>query len=589
MDPQSLTDSNSSNPLSTGSSDGGWKRVDGEGEGLGPTKNDVIPKSLKGLPRPRILTQRKNGANKTPININRKFIKKESYPENPIYPVYTGMGQPRSQGVGQYYYAPGSGNLTKDSAFRSGLVLGRVGRSGGEGAMVSEVGGREEQGTDSDLMVELGPDGYARYDSDSNFTQRPKTWRFKKRDRDVSMFPQKNQTSSPEAPSQFDVGNESLFYPLQGALPKGYEFGDPSPVGHYAQGDTEVIFQVPVWGIVDGKKDGPEPIFDLRFWLYENKRSPGKVYLNDDLPIQMYLYPAGKAAFPTEPEIDYEKNRVASKIRKNIPNEVMTKAAKEMGFEYQGEATKAERQENSVAKLPETLDATWTPEKFEELEKKVKGLGSRKTDQYIGGVARDILKQLGGKLPDIQVEDISRYLKERLVTREADAPRETKPGIPNFKNVTIDTLGKYMYSDHRKLYEALGESEKAQVLKLAREELGDARGNKISKETIRETLGDAIGAATVEIPKAQTGRGKKPMPTDLEPQERLFRNVSEWNDNYQVYTGSDISDEVKQVLSKKPEGSGKYFQWEYGEPSEGQEATLVIVRKQPWEEFQSAA
>ena len=46
----------------------------------------------------------------------------------------------------------------------------------------------------------------------------PQTWRFRHKDKDVSALPQPNQTSSPEPPDIFDIGNESMFYPLAGSL-----------------------------------------------------------------------------------------------------------------------------------------------------------------------------------------------------------------------------------------------------------------------------------------------------------------------------------------------------------------------------------
>ena len=215
--PQIFSDTQGSNPLATGGEDGGWKRVETAEDGIGPGKGDAIPKSVSRLPRPRILTQQKKLANSNPINLNRKEIGRTIYPENPNPSAYVGMGQPQSQGVGQYFYAPNEGNLTKNIAWRSGLILADGGLGGDSGTLVTGPVDSKGQWSDSDLNVELGEDGYPRYDSDSNFARRPKTWRFKHKDKDVSMIPQPNQTSSPEPPSQFDIGNESMFYPIQGA------------------------------------------------------------------------------------------------------------------------------------------------------------------------------------------------------------------------------------------------------------------------------------------------------------------------------------------------------------------------------------
>jgi hypothetical protein len=343
--PQILNDSQNGNPLSTGSEDGGWKRVETEGNGIGPSRGEAVPKSVSNLPRPRILTQRKKFQNTTPINLHRKWITRQEWPEAGVYPVYDQMSNSWSQGAGQYYYAPNEGNLTKNEvAWSAGLVLAEVARDGGESAIPDDNYSDRELWSDSDLNVELGPDGYLPFPGDSNFERRPDRWRFPHRDKDVSMLPENNQTSSPQPPDIFDVGNESMFYPIQGAaarLPKlpnfseEYRFGKPELLGADPQGKNEALVQVPVWFFNHGDRPQGLPKMHVRFWLEANPKDPVHAIIHTAYPPEAYLYPAGKDAFPDPKRListkDYPKIQT---ILNAIPRDVLEAAAKEMGLTY---------------------------------------------------------------------------------------------------------------------------------------------------------------------------------------------------------------------------------------------------------------
>ncbi len=599
MQPQILTDSQGNNPLSTGKEEGGWKRIETADDGIGPGRGEALPRAISKLPRPRILTQRKPGKN-PPIGIHRKEIGRQEYPEVANPPAYAGFGQPQSQGVGQYYYAPNEGNLTPSIAWRSGLLLADVGRGGGESAIYTGDSGSKGQWSDSDLAVELGEDGYPRYDSDSNFARRPRTWRFKTRDKDVSMLPQRNQISSPEPPDQFDVGNESLIYPLTGSFIRGtrdveingvkYHYGKPKPIGSYDPGDPEALMQVPVSDFDKDGKPSDEPLFDLRFWMIENPKSPGKAVLNTSLAVEVYEYPAGEEPFPKVPPIVPSDNAQAAGVIRRLPVEVLTEAAEAIGFEYQGAESKAEEHREAVTDLEKKMGELFPPDKIAAIAAATEGMKKGDRDDYLRSLGRDLIHQAGAVLPGATAEDVAKFLREALAKAKVEAPEEGFKA-PDFGSVPAGDLGKYMFKDHRARYAKLPESEQNEVRKLAAESLGDASASGATETEIKEKLGEIVDAATAKAPeekRAEPPAGGRKMPSDMEPQEKLFRDVEGWMDDYQTYAGDEIKPEVARVLEKKPEGEGKYFKWEYGKPSEGQDATLVIIRKPAWKDFQAA-
>jgi hypothetical protein len=76
------------------------------------------------------------------------------------------------------------------------------------------------------------------------------------------------------------------------------------------------------------------------------------------------------------------------------------------------------------------------------------------------------------------------------------------------------------------------------------------------------------------------------IPLDMTEQERLFRDVRDWLDNYAAFSGHDmITSECAAVLSRKPKGKGRYFEWEY-DPVTGRAPVVVVVRKLAGREFQ---
>jgi hypothetical protein len=667
---KSSPDTEGGNPLSPGDSTNGWTRVETEGDGIGPGKGDAIPKSVSKLPMPRILTQKKKYSNSTPINLHRKEISRSQYPEIANPSAYVGLGQPNSQGVGQYFYAPNEGNLGQNVATRAGLLLADGGRGGDGGGLVTGPVDSKDQWSDSDMVVELGKDGYPRYDSDSNFARRPKTWRFRTKDKDVSMFPQKNQTSSPEAPSQFDIGNESLFYPIQGRLKVSSEgegvplhkYGTPEPVGSYTPGDNEVLFQVPVYSTYnDGSLVDKEPFFDIRFWMYADPKSPGKAYLNTNLAAEAYEYPAGELAYPEGaggkpiPPIDLDVNTDAQRLVQNIPVKVLMDAAKTMGLEYKGAESKTEEHAKAVTDVGGYVSKNVN---IEDLAKKISGLRTYEKNSYLRTLGKQIIKDAGNDLPGATFEDVVKVLQEELVkykvehqeetqkaeaeAKQAEADAEAKKKAdaaevrrvfseaeakkkadeaeakriaaeaeakkkadeaeaektaaewvsPDFRKVSIADLGKYMYKDHRAIYEKAAESEQNQVRKLALENIGDA--SKLDENTVKERLGEIVDKdlkAPEKQPERKEGEAKKAedkrkMPEGMLPQELLFRDVAGWQDDYQTFSGSDLEPDVISVLEKQPEGAGKYFKWQFVKAENPDDSVLVVFRNPAWKEFQ---
>jgi len=515
MNPNSLTDTRNANPLSTGAQDGGWRRIETADDGIGPTKGDPLPKTISRLPRPKILTQRKGIANSVPINLHRKGIGVTMYPENPTPAAYVGLGQPTSQGVGQYYYAPGEGNLTKNPAFRSGLILAEVGRGGGGPAMLDEVGGRDGQWSDTDLAVELGKDGYPRYDWDTNLARRPKTWRFRTKDRDVSMFPQRNQTSSPEAPSQFDIGNESLFYPLTSSV------------------------------LGRGKK---------------SKRRQ-----------------AAKRAF--------KKMKPEEPPKKEDPPKTEDQVAKELA--KKSEEAAGAKPEAKGAKVGDTV--RWSDEEVKHNPK----------DPSVAQKRGKVVSEKDGMLMvDWGDGKPAPAEPQQVVPAEGGAPAEDQApipqGAPAQKKADIRQLAE-------QIYEALGDDAYLDLVNnwfaQSPKEQNDRLEEVIEKfpdvgpEDLKRAVSHlASGAGGWTAPQKESGYFPKKLPTDMTPQERLFRNVGGWTDNYQMFSDKDITPAIQKVLEAKPEGEGKYFDWQYEAPGkDGKGALVVVIRKQPWIEFQEAA
>ena len=82
---------------------------------MGSSRGEAIPKTISWLPRHKILTQRRRYANSTPINLHRKEIGRQEYPENANPAAFVGLGQPTSQGVGRCLaYAPMRRNLDQE-------------------------------------------------------------------------------------------------------------------------------------------------------------------------------------------------------------------------------------------------------------------------------------------------------------------------------------------------------------------------------------------------------------------------------------------------------------------------------------------
>jgi len=336
----------------------------------------VIPKSANtGMPSPKILPRRQKDANSAPINLKRKQNWVQNFPENPIYPAYVGLNQPSSTGTGQYYYAPGEGGTAQGIPFTSNRA--EVGRGGGESVMHTTEMGDPGQGTDSDLMVELGSDGYPEYAWDSNFEHKPgKTWAPRK-DRDISPFP--GQGVQP--PQYNDIGMESMFYPLEGSLdlgadkeldksvdpkkldevrreynggnkrrfspggdrgrqavadsmnPENIRWGDPELVKTVGRGGTDVgQYKVEVWLALDnngktGKSWGQEPFFTVFFEMIAD--ASGTAVLNYDTPPFIEL--AGESKQGKTIDLGKPENAVAKHITKTIPKTVLTKASELMG------------------------------------------------------------------------------------------------------------------------------------------------------------------------------------------------------------------------------------------------------------------
>jgi hypothetical protein len=414
----------------------------------------------------------------------------------------------------------------------------------------------------------------------------------------------RNQTSLSEPPSQFDVGNESLFYPLAslkfragfGDGVPGYRYGKPETVGSFEPGENEALIQVPVWALDKSGNTVGEPYFDVRFWMSENPRSPGKAHLNTNLAAEVYEYPAGQNAFPAMPPIDLGDNKVARKLVQRIPVDVLTAAADEMGFKYEGAESKAEEHREGVDELSKKMDEFFPSEKIQSIAQATEGMKKTEVDNYLRALGRDLVKQAGNLIPGATAEDVAKFIREELAQLKAETP-EAEPEewvSPDFRTVTIKDLGKYMFEDHKKEYEKAPESDRNAVRELAAEALGDSKAAGYDEATVKKELGKIVDSALSEPAKKKADTAKTEMPKtvkypdDMLPQERLFRDVQGWEDDYQSYSGDDLKPAVMRVLEQKPEGEGKYFKWEYGRPDKksGQEATLVIIRKSPWKEFQ---
>jgi len=150
-----------------------------------------------------------------------------------------------------------------------------------------------------------------------------------------------------------------------------------------------------------------------------------------------------------------------------------------------------------------------------------------------------------------------------------------------------------MYKDHRKAYEKLPESEQAQVLDIVQKALGDSGAANYTEAQVKDTVGEAVAAATVDFkPEKETSEKteekEKQTPADMLPQEHLFRNVEGWQDDYQTYSGKDLDESTRKVLDQNPEGEGNYFKWEYVKPDKEKktDAVLVIIRKPAWKTIQ---
>jgi hypothetical protein len=289
---------------------------------------------------------RKNLQRKTPTDLHRKEQWQQNFPENAFYPCYVGLNQPQSNGAGEYYYAPAEGNTNPGVPFSSSRIVtlkkitsgsAEPGRSAtGDGVLHTTETGSPDQWNDSDLMVELGEDGYPRYDYDTNLARHPLTWRFPHNDKDVSMYPQENQTNMPQPPNAFDIGSESLVYPLQSGLslealapfkpspkapkPEDFKWGEPQLSKKSKEDNATVdVFTVDVWRALAGKWS-KTPFYLVVFAL--EKGADQKPVLSNNPEPQIVLN--GK----TEPiDIKAPANSVAAYVVKNIPASVIQKAA----------------------------------------------------------------------------------------------------------------------------------------------------------------------------------------------------------------------------------------------------------------------
>jgi len=182
-------------------SDGGWKTTYMKDSSEGIQRQDLIEENQREAIklRPRVVTKPKKLVNEMPGNIGRPETQLSEYtvrnrPERqPI------LFQPSSPSTKEFYYAP-----TDVSAATVSNPL----------PLPIDFPAEDKTNYgDSDFNLELGPDGYRNVEQDSNFSRKPKTWRFRTKDNDLSL-----RRRGENLPDLQDVGIKEMVYPLEGGL-----------------------------------------------------------------------------------------------------------------------------------------------------------------------------------------------------------------------------------------------------------------------------------------------------------------------------------------------------------------------------------
>ncbi len=194
-----------------GESDAGWKTVYNKDSSEGVQRNDVLPeKEHEGIKlRPRPVTKPTKKPileNQMPGNIGRpereltQFTVRDRPERAPV------LFEPSSPSTKEYFYAPNDLTGRRVAGFQE---------SGDQLNLPHEW--PDESATnygDSDLNLEVGSDGYHNMEQDSNFSRKPKTWRFRTRDNDLGL----QQVRQESLPDLRDVGVSEMIYPLQSGL-----------------------------------------------------------------------------------------------------------------------------------------------------------------------------------------------------------------------------------------------------------------------------------------------------------------------------------------------------------------------------------
>ncbi len=198
-----------------GSGDVGWRKVYQHESPDGISRTDwksPAQSETRMVLHPRLLTKPRKFQNTTPTNLHRKIGRDSMGKEEDALPPkkHTQPYDPPSDSAREYFYAPGQGSNTP---------MLNVVQSGEVRADDVSTQSKEEYGV-VDRNVELGEDGYNQVKKSSDFTQNPRTWRFRKKDKDVNLLLGPNHTSDPLPPERSGIGSEDLVYPLQGAPKK---------------------------------------------------------------------------------------------------------------------------------------------------------------------------------------------------------------------------------------------------------------------------------------------------------------------------------------------------------------------------------
>jgi hypothetical protein len=427
----------------------------------------------------------------------------------------------------EYYYAPGDHGITSRRVNAEAIPV-----------LYED---RVEENQDSQHF-------YNR-EQDSNFSQDPRTWRFRKDDKDLSLDPGKQGKQDAEEAMDWSVVEQGeMELPLDAArrLPrlifakpevaeapasagsekvKDMSFGHPEYVGKIGGTDA---FQVAVYPEMEAQT--PD------YWLFMFMNKSGSTYkLAPAYSIDFFDKARAEAGEKIEDDLKEAifnalPKEVVSNAKAELTGEKPTAPAKATGRE----AKKPDPQAEKIKKEEQDL-------KKQGLELKKKQLEMKRQEQQMK--EQELKKKQDLQQVKLQTQDLKqqRELEKQQKMREK-LERSSEKGSPHEVPAKPATSAK--------------PGEKADNKEGAKYTDEGGKGNVFTDTKLDEAA------------------------PELTQVEKLFSTIKSWDDNNAFVDPTKLDAGAVAALEAKPKGEGKYFDWIYVSPKEAERQAKNLAKGQ---------